>query len=87
MNIKQMPLRSLRMRALEIKFTNRYYEKPSEPKILICFYKKCNLKNVLVTSIDKVGIVGFEGIQFQFLPAAAYAYTLGKKMSDMKMLK
>ena len=73
--------------ALEIKWTNRYYEKPSELKSLLSFCKKCKLKNALVTSIDKEGIVEYEGVKLQFVPASAYAYTVGKNTLTKKMLK
>ncbi len=73
--------------ALEIKWSNRYYEKPSELKSLISFCKKCNLKTALVTSIDKEGVIEYNGIKLHFVPASAYAYTIGKNTLQRKMLK
>jgi hypothetical protein len=73
--------------ALEIKWSNRYYEKPSELRSLISFCKKCKLKSALVTSIDKEGVVECDGIKLQFVPASAYAYTIGKNTLQKKMLK
>lgn len=63
--------------AVEIKWSNRYFEKPSELKSLIYFCKKNNLKSALVTTIDKEGTFIFEGISLQFLPAALLAYSAG----------
>jgi len=73
--------------ALEIKWTNRYFEKPSELRSLITFCKKCKLKTALITSIDKEGVIEFEGIKLHFVPASAYAYTIGKNTLQKKMLK
>jgi uncharacterized protein len=72
--------------ALEIKWSNRYFEKPSELKSLVAFCKKCNLKTALVTSIDKEGVIEYEGIKLQFVPASSYAYTVGKNTLQKKML-
>ena len=73
--------------ALEIKWSNRYYEKPSELKSLISFCKKCKLRTALVTSIDKEGVIEYEGIKLHFVPASAYAYTIGKNTLQKKNLK
>ena len=70
--------------ALEIKWSNRYYEKPSELKSLIKFCKQSNLSNALVTTIDKEGIKEIEGIRIQFVPASAYAYTIGRNTLNSK---
>jgi predicted AAA+ superfamily ATPase len=73
--------------ALEIKWSNRYFEKPSELKSLVAFCKKCKLKTALITSIDKEGVIEYEGIKLHFVPASAYAYTIGKNTLQKKMLK
>jgi uncharacterized protein len=73
--------------ALEIKWSDRYFEKPSELKSLVAFCKKCNLKTALVTSIDREGVIEYEGIKLQFVPASSYAYTVGKNTLEKKMLK
>ncbi len=73
--------------ALEIKWSNRYYEKPSELKSLISFCKRCKLKTALVTSIDKEGVIEYDGIKLHFVPASAYAYTIGRNTLQRKMLK
>jgi len=70
--------------AAEIKWSNRYYEKPNELKSLIKFVKENNLKLPIVTSIDKEGIVSYDDIEFFFISAASYAYTLSKNILDNK---
>jgi predicted AAA+ superfamily ATPase len=70
--------------AAEIKWSNRYYEKPNELKSLIKFVKENNLKQPIVTSIDKEGVVSYDDIEFFFISAASYAYTLSKNILDNK---
>ncbi|MGY6560476.1 MAG: ATP-binding protein [Luteibaculaceae bacterium] len=62
---------------VEIKWSNRFFHKPSELKSLIQFCKTNQLKNALVTSIDKLGQVYIEELSFTFLPAAIYSYNIG----------
>jgi len=64
--------------ALEIKWSNRYFEKPERLKSLLKFSEENTLKNVLVTSIDKEGTKTVGPTDLHFFPAATYAYTVGK---------
>jgi len=70
--------------ALEIKWSNRYYEKPEELKSLLQFCKKNNLSSAMVTSIDKEGVVNLDGIELTFYPSAMYAYTVGANTINQK---
>lgn len=70
--------------ALEIKWTNRYFSKPSELRSLYKFCVENKLDSPLITSINKEGIVKYKDKSFQFLPAAAYAYTVGKRTLQQK---
>ncbi|MEO9966772.1 MAG: ATP-binding protein [Reichenbachiella sp.] len=70
--------------ALEVKWSNRYFEKPRGLKSLLKFSQENKLSNVLVTSIDKEGSQQLEGINLHFFPAATYAYTVGRNTLDMK---
>ncbi|MCU0327352.1 MAG: ATP-binding protein, partial [Chitinophagales bacterium] len=69
---------------VEIKWSNRYFEKPNELKSLIHFCKSNHLKNALVTSIDQLGIKQIEGLFFSFLPASIYSYNIGDITLKMK---
>ncbi|KAB2859675.1 MAG: ATP-binding protein [Flavobacteriales bacterium] len=69
---------------VEIKWSNRYFEKPNELKSLIHFCKSNNFKNALVTSIDQLGIKQIEGLQFSFLPASIYSFNIGDITLKMK---
>lgn len=70
--------------ALEIKWSNRYFEKPSELKSLYKFCTENNLDSPIVTSISKEGIVKYKDKSFQFIPASAYAYTVGRRTLEKK---
>lgn len=64
--------------AVEIKWSNHYFDKPKELKPLLQFLKDNNLKSALVTTIDKEGTKEIDDLKFIYVPAAVYAYTVGK---------
>lgn len=73
--------------ALEVKWSNRYYNKPNDLKSLYKFCEENQLNNPIVTTIDKEGEVDHKGLNIQYLPAAAYAYTVGRNTLNRKMSK
>jgi hypothetical protein len=73
--------------APEIKWSDRYFEKPKELKSFIKFCQENNIKTPIATSISKEGEVEYADVRFQFLPSSAYAYTVGKNTLDMKIKK
>jgi predicted AAA+ superfamily ATPase len=73
--------------ALEIKWSNRYYDRPAELKSLVKFCKSNKLENALVTTIDKEGKQEYGGVTIQYLPASTYAYTIGRNTLNRKRLK
>jgi predicted AAA+ superfamily ATPase len=64
--------------AVEIKWSNHYYEKPGNLKSLLQFLKDNNLQTALVTTIDKEGTKEIDNLVLKFIPASVYAYTVGK---------
>lgn len=62
---------------VEVKWSNRYYEKPQELKSLIHFCTQNNINSSLVTTIDLVGNKTVADLNITFLPAAVYAYNIG----------
>lgn len=64
--------------AVEIKWSNRFFEAPNELRSLVTFCKENNLSQALATTIDKTGVKECNGIQIQFIPASVYAYNVGK---------
>lgn len=70
--------------AVEIKWTNRFYNKPQDLRSLYTFCKENSIQRPVVTTIDKVGEKPFKDLNIQFWPAAAYAYTVGRRTLDHK---
>jgi predicted AAA+ superfamily ATPase len=71
--------------ALEIKWSNRYVEKPNELSSLIDFCTVNSLSSALITSIDVKTQQEYKGVKLQFVPCATYAYNVGKNTLDKKM--
>lgn len=69
---------------VEIKWSNRYFEKPQELSSLIQFCKSNNFKSSLVTSIDKQGTKEINDLLFTFVPVSVYAYNIGENTLRMK---
>lgn len=72
--------------AVEIKWSDRYFEKPKDLKSLLKFCKENELNTAIVTSISKEGEIEFEDVQLLFLPASSYAYTVGRNSLEVKRL-
>ncbi|GAA4449768.1 ATP-binding protein [Rurimicrobium arvi] len=69
---------------VEIKWSNRYFEKPKELKSLIQFCKANGFENAVATSIDRMGMVEIDNLQLTFLPSAVYTYNIGDITLKMK---
>lgn len=70
---------------VEIKWSNRYVDKPQELKSLIYFCKQNNFKASLVTTIDILDYKTIEGIDLTYVPAAVYAYNIGVNTLEIKL--
>lgn len=70
---------------VEIKWSNRYFEKPQELTSLIQFCKANAFKNAVVTSIDKFAVKEIEDLSFNFIPASVYAFNIGEFTLRMKI--
>lgn len=73
--------------ALEVKWSNRYYDKPNELKSLYKFCVENSLDNPIVTTIDNEGEKKYKDLNIQFLPSASYAYTIGINTLEKKKNK
>jgi len=73
--------------AIEVKWSNRFFEKPDELKSLIQFCEKNNLQSALITSIDKEGVKKYKDIELNFYPSAMYAYVVGVNTIEQKKKK
>jgi hypothetical protein len=70
--------------AVEIKWSNRYFEKPQELKSLIKFCKENEIETAMVTSLSTAGEIVHDGIHFEFIPSSSYAYTVGRNTLEAK---
>lgn len=73
--------------ALEIKWSNRFYESPKDLKSLYKFCQENELQSPIVTTIDKEGNKEYKDLTIQYLPSSAYAYTVGRNTLNRKMNK
>lgn len=64
--------------AVEIKWTDRYFERPGELSSLLYFMEKNQLTWAMVTSISKSGKIEMDNATLQFMPVACYAYIVGQ---------
>ncbi|QPH41745.1 ATP-binding protein [Pedobacter endophyticus] len=69
---------------VEIKWSNRYFDKPHELRSLVQFCKANSFDKALVTSIDQFGIKTVDNLSFSFLPASVYSYNVGDITLKMK---
>lgn len=65
--------------AVEIKWSNRYFEKPKELKSLFNFLDSNGLNKAIVTTIDTSGKINYNDHLIDYIPAALYCYTVGKR--------
>ena len=65
------------MWAVEIKWSDRYFEHVGELKSLLSFMENNTLKQAIVTSIEKKGCKQLDNVALQFIPTAVYAYIVG----------
>lgn len=63
--------------AVEIKWSDRYFDAPGELKSLLAFATNNGLEEAIVSSCTKYGNKTAGNISLTFIPAAIYAYTLG----------
>lgn len=64
--------------AVEIKWSDKFYDYPEGLTSLKYFMQRNNMKYALVTSISKSGKKELDWGTLQFMPVACYTYTVGK---------
>lgn len=70
--------------AVEMKWSDRYFETPGELKSLLAFTDKNHLTSAIVSSRTKYGTRNLENIDLIFMPSALYAYLLGHNTIEQK---
>lgn len=68
------------MWAIEVKWTDRYFKKPTELKSLIGFCHSNNLAKAIVTTKSTVGSTVMENVHIDFLPTSLYCYSVGNNL-------
>lgn len=72
-------------RAVEIKWTDRYFRHPAELKSLLGFMSSNKLSRAVVTTVGDSGSKNMECGVLQFVPTALYAYTKGTDYVKISM--
>ena len=63
--------------AVEVKWSDRYCEKPEELRSVVSFCQTNHLSDPLVTSKTKTMTCKVDGVAIRFVPASVYCYTVG----------
>lgn len=70
--------------ALEVKWSDRYFDHAEELSCLIQFCKDCEMNKAVVTSKTKHGSKIIDDTEFIFVPAASVCYQFGKLILERK---
>jgi predicted AAA+ superfamily ATPase len=65
--------------AVEIKWSNRFFEKPGELKSLSSFLIKNKLKRAVITTIDITNEIEFNDFTYDYMPSSLYCYIIGRR--------
>lgn len=65
--------------AVEIKWSNRYFERPEELKSLASFMEKNGLERAIVTTIDVTKEKAVGDKTYDYMAASLYCYTVGRR--------
>lgn len=70
--------------AVEIKWSNLFFNNPGDLKSLNYFMDKNNLAEAFVTTISETGCKDLNGKKIHFIPVACYAYTVGENTINQR---
>ena len=70
--------------AVEMKWSDRYYEAPGELKSLLAFMEKNQLSSSIVSSRTRFGAKELKNLNLVFIPSALYAYLLGHNTIEQR---
>lgn len=71
---------------VEIKWSDRYYEKPKQLKSLNNFCTENKLDAAVVTSINYLGVKEVDDLKITFIPASIYTYNVGNNTLQKKTM-
>ena len=63
--------------AVEVKWSDRFYDRPSDLKNVFQFCHANNLREIAVTTLTKTGRITADNINIDFVPASLYCYEVG----------
>ena len=72
---------------VEIKWSDRYIERPQELKKLIQFCTEHNISRAIVTTKTQEKTIRFNNLNLEFIPASLYCYTIGKSIFTDKFVE
>ena len=64
--------------AVEVKWSDRYFESPNELRSLRSFMQTNGLSQALVTTMTRSGLKSLPWGNLQYMPSACYAYVVGR---------
>ncbi len=66
--------------AVEVKWSDRFYDRPSELKNVFQFCHANNLRDIAVTTLTGCGEITINNVHIDFVPASLYCYTVGRNL-------
>lgn len=66
--------------AVEVKWSDRFYDRPSDLKNVFQFCHANNLRDIAVTTLTKCGEITLNNVNINFVPASLYCYTVGRNL-------
>ncbi|MEW5796422.1 MAG: ATP-binding protein [Candidatus Zixiibacteriota bacterium] len=73
--------------AVEVKWSDRFLDKPSELGNLVAFCHQHNLKRAAVTTVSRSGSKTLDNVKLEFKPASFYCFILGRNILKGRLLK
>lgn len=73
--------------AVEIKWSNHYFNKPGDLKALAYFITKNQINSAMVTTLSEKGTKTLNQFTLHYIPVACYAYTVGENTINQTKAK
>ena len=64
--------------ALEVKWTDRFHQRPDELAALVSFARKTGMKKVRTTTLTATDSIEYGGLTIDYEPSSLYCYWVGK---------
>ena len=73
--------------AVEIKWSNRYYQMPQDLLSLMNFCRVNKPMSAIITTKDITGAKTIDEMNFTFISSSIYAYNVGANTLNLKLLQ